>query len=416
LGPVVDAGGFSTGQIVPGNLLAERPGRGILVVAPQPFYQDRGTPIALRQVLEALSELGYPVDVLTFPVGQNVEVPGLRIFRTDNPFRFSHVAVGLSARKLLLDVSLIRALRERLRSGRYTCVHALEEAAFPAAVLARRHGVPFVYDMQSSLPEQLQQKWPFSMTPIRQLLDAAERWLLARANFVVSSAGLADRVARIAPNTRVREWCFPSHTGPADPARAVALRDEMGIGHETPVVLYSGTFESYQGLNELIQAVPRVLAHAPDATFVLVGGDRSNGFASNAAVVPLLESGRLRLIDRQPRAAIPAYHAMADVLVSPRAHGGNLPLKVFDYLAAGRPIVATDIPTHRTVLTDERAVLVAPESQALAEGILSLLGQPERSERLARAASRYAREHLGWDAFVHSVGEIYEEVHSLAAR
>jgi glycosyltransferase involved in cell wall biosynthesis len=154
----------------------------------------------------------------------------------------------------------------------------------------------------------------------------------------------------------------------------------------------------------------------PDATFVLVGGDRANGFGSNPAVVPLLESGRLRLIDRQPRAAIPAYHAMADVLVSPRAHGGNLPLKVFDYLAAGRPIVATDIPTHRTVLNEERAVLVAPESQALAGGILSLLEQPERAERLARAASGYAREHLGWDAFVHSVGEIYEEVHSLAAR
>jgi glycosyltransferase involved in cell wall biosynthesis len=121
-------------------------------------------------------------------------------------------------------------------------------------------------------------------------------------------------------------------------------------------------------------------------------------------------------VERQPREAMAAYLALADVLVSPRAYGGNLPLKVFDYLAAGRPIVATDIPTHRTVLTDERAVLVAPESQALAEGILSLLGQPERSERLARAASRYAREHLGWDAFVHSVGEIYEEVHSLAAR
>jgi glycosyltransferase involved in cell wall biosynthesis len=270
--------------------------------------------------------------------------------------------------------------------------------------------------MQSSLPEQLQQRWPFSLGPVRLFLEAAERWLLTRADFVVSSAGLADRVARIAPRAQVREWRFPSHAGSAEPAGAPALREELGIDHEAPVVLYSGTFELYQGLTELIQAVPRVLAHVPDTTFVLVGGDRANGFASNAAVGPLLESGRLRLIDRQPRAAIPAYHAMADVLVSPRSYGGNLPLKVFDYLAAGRPIVATDIPTHRTVLTEQRAVLVAPESEALAEGILSVLTQPERAERIARAARLYAREHLGWDAFVRSVGTIYEEVHSLAAR
>ena len=87
--------------------------RRVLVVAPQPFYQDRGTPIALRQVLEALSGLGYQVDVLTFPVGQDIELPGVRIFRAGNPFRIRGVPVGLSARKLLLDLSLVAALRSR---------------------------------------------------------------------------------------------------------------------------------------------------------------------------------------------------------------------------------------------------------------------------------------------------------------
>ncbi|MEZ0333229.1 MAG: glycosyltransferase, partial [Gemmatimonadales bacterium] len=197
-------------------------------MAPQPFYQDRGTPIALRQVLEALSELGHRVDLLTFPVGQDIKLPGLRILRTANPFGFSRVPIGLSPQKLLLDVSLIRALRNLLRGERYACVHALEEAAFPAAVLTRRNGIPLLYDMQSSLPEQLQQRWPFGMTPIRQSLDAAERWLLTRADYVVSSAGLAERVGRIAPMTPVREWRFPSHPVAADPAGALALRDELG--------------------------------------------------------------------------------------------------------------------------------------------------------------------------------------------
>ena len=91
------------------------------------------------------------------------------------------------------------------------------------------------------------------------------------------------------------------------------------------------------------------------------------------------------------------------MLVSPRAYGGNLPLKIFDYLAAGRPIVATDIPTHRTVLTEERAVLVAPRTDALAEGILAVLGDPARAGAWRTAARSYAQTHFGWSRFVDSV-------------
>jgi glycosyltransferase involved in cell wall biosynthesis len=102
---------------------------------------------------------------------------------------------------------------------------------------------------------------------------------------------------------------------------------------------------------------------------------------------------------------------MADVLVSPRSYGGNLPLKVFDYLAAGRPIVATDLPTHRTVLSEDRAVLVEPETGAIAEGLLAVLRDPEQAARLADAARRYAEEHLAWNTWVRCVGQLYADVH-----
>ena len=88
-----------------GSVAQSRVGR-ILVVAPQPFYEDRGTPIAVRQVLEALSELGRPVDLLTFPIGSDVAIRGLRIFRSANPFGFQRVPIGLSIRKVILDLPL----------------------------------------------------------------------------------------------------------------------------------------------------------------------------------------------------------------------------------------------------------------------------------------------------------------------
>jgi glycosyltransferase involved in cell wall biosynthesis len=390
--------------------IAEPLRRRVLFVAPQPFYEDRGTPIAVRQVLLALGELGYAVDLLTYPVGSDVTIPGLRIFRGANPFGIRSVPVGLSMQKLLLDLSLAAALRAHLRSQSYSCVHAVEEMAFPAALLGRRYGVPVLYDMQSSLPEQLAGRAVFGWAPIRRVLERMERWLIDRADLIVSSAGLACRVQRAAPNALLREWHFPSAPVEARPTDVGALRERLGLPAEQPVILYSGTFEAYQGLPDLIAAIPLVRAQVPNATFVLVGADRANGLATQDDVEALVRSGALRIVERQPRAEMAAYLAMADVLVSPRAYGGNLPLKIFDYLAAGRPIVATDIPTHRTVLTEDRAVLVPPRTDALAGGILALLQDELRAARLSRAARAYADEHLGWEPFVESVAAIYDEV------
>jgi len=388
--------------------VADPPTRRILVVAPQPFYQDRGTPIAIRQVLLALSELGRSVDVLTYPIGMGVDIPGVRIFRSANPLRFESVSIGLSARKVVLDLTLTMALRSLLARERYACVHAVEEAAFPAAIFARQRGIPLLYDMQSSMAEQLSQLGPLNLRPTRWMLGVAERWLLTQADIVVTSAGLAPRVRRMVPQSTVREWHFPSAPTGADPREVARLRQSLGLGPRDRVVLYSGTFEAYQGLPELIGAIPLVRQRVPEVTFVFVGAEPSEPELATAA--PHIESGALRVLDRQPRHEMPAFLAMADVLVSARAYGGNLPLKIFDYLAASRPIVATDIPTHRTVLSEERAVLVAPRTDALAEGILGVLADPERAQRLAAAGRQYAKTHLGWGRFVQAVSELYDDV------
>ena len=356
--------------------VVDRPIPRILAVAPQPFYQDRGTPIALRQVLQALSELGRPVDLVTYPVGEDVALPGLRIFRSANPLRYQSVPVGFSLRKIILDLPLTAAVRRRLARERYTCIHAVEEAAFPAALLAEAYRTP----------------------------------LLRRATLVVTSAGLAERVGQAAPSVPVREWHFPSAPAEVDAERVAALRATLGLSPAQPVVLYSGTFEAYQGLAELIGAIPLVHARMPDARFVFVGAEDGDALFADGPGAALAESGVLRVVERQPRADMPAFLALADVLVSARAYGGNLPLKIFDYLAAGRPIVATDIPTHRTVLSEERAVLVEPTAAAIAAGILGVLGDSGRARRLAAAARAHAKNHFGWGRFVDSVDALYAEV------
>jgi glycosyltransferase involved in cell wall biosynthesis len=257
--------------------------RRILLVAPQPFYQDRGTPIAVRQVLEALGETGGRVDLLTYPIGEDVAMAHVRLMRAGNPFGVHTVPIGFSFRKVLLDAPLTAALAARVRGGAYTCIHAVEEAVFPAIVLGRAHRVPVLYDMQSSLPEHLQRRRLFRFPLIQRAVRAAERWALERADLVVCSAGLADRVRRLAPARRVREWHFPS--APAEPVREdrALLRRALELPADDPIVLYSGNFEAYQGIPNLLEAVSLVREQEPRATFLLVGAENGRTLAEYRA-------------------------------------------------------------------------------------------------------------------------------------
>ena len=395
-----------------GSIDIQRPGkarttpRRVLVVAPQPFYEDRGTPIAVRQAVEALSELGATVDLLTFPVGRDVSARGLTIHRSPNPLRIRNVPIGFSLRKVALDLGLTLPLRRLLARHDYWCIHAVEEAAFLAVALRGRSGPPVIYDMQSSLAEQMADLPLLGLPPMPSLFTAMERWLLARVDVVACSAGLAPRVRRVCPEATVREWMYPGRHAPPHADDVARVRKQLELSDDARVITYTGSFEPYQGLPLIIDAIPHVRRLVPEAVFVLVGGSRMNGRPHPV----LVEHGEaIRIVPRQPRELIPAYLAQADVVLSTRAYGGNAPLKVFDYLAAGRPIVATEGPAHRRVLSDETALLVEPEPVRIAEGIVSLLRDRDRASTLAEAGLRYADRHLSWNGFLASVESLYED-------
>jgi glycosyltransferase involved in cell wall biosynthesis len=175
-------------------------------------------------------------------------------------------------------------------------------------------------------------------------------------------------------------------------------------------VLYSGTFEPYQGLDHLIQAIPAVVASHPDVVFVLVGATRDSDLAEDARVRKLVEDGRLHILPRQARHTIPSFLAMADVLVSSRSYGDNVPLKIFDYMAAGKPIVATDIKAHRAVLDRDCAVLVEVSGQALADGIKRVLADASLAEALAERALLRSGRGVSGESFDRLIASVYARI------
>jgi glycosyltransferase involved in cell wall biosynthesis len=379
----------------------------ILLVVPQPFYEDRGTPIAIRQVLEVLSVLGEEVDLLTFPLGQDLSLPGLRIHRPSLGFRPKHVPIGFSLKKLLLDVALTVALLRRLDPALHKMVHAVEEAAFPAVVLGRWRGVPVIYDMHSSLPEQLIKTATFRPIWVQRALRVCERWLIRRADLVVCSAGLADLVLRADRAARVREWIFPGQIDVAAPDTVARLKRELELAPAARVILYTGNFASYQGVPLLLDAAPLVLARVPEAVFLLIGTTSDREFVLDGNAAEMVRAGTLKILGRVPRSALGSYLGVADVVVSPRTEGSNLPLKVFDYMAAARPIVATDLPAHRNVLSEETALLVPPTRAAISDAIVRLLREPQLAARLAAAARARLDDRYNEAAFRGLVADIY---------
>jgi glycosyltransferase involved in cell wall biosynthesis len=384
----------------------------ILMIAPQPFYEDRGTPIVLRRVLQAISQCGYRVDLITFSPGAAVSIDGLRIFRVGKFLRIKNIPIGFSIKKLLLDMFLLPAILRRLRQQNYDCIHAVEEAAFLALLAASVHKIPLLYDMQSSLPEHLKDCKFFSFGPIQSLLRLFEKFLIQRVDLIACSTGLKEHVQRIAPKKPVSEWLYPTVDVMLPGVASGGPLLDLNIPTGGYVILYTGNFAAYQGVDRLVKAIPLVLEEIPKAIFVFVGSKTGED-------LPGLDTCRqsefaVRVVPRLPQEQMAGFLSLANVVVSPRLPIGNLPLKVFDYMASGKPIVATDSKAHRTVLHDDSAVLVEHKPEAFAAAIVKLYKNPALAERLARTAHQFALEDLGWDTFIGQVRKLYTEVRNAA--
>jgi len=166
------------------------------------------------------------------------------------------------------------------------------------------------------------------------------------------------------------------------------------------VILYTGTFEAYQGLDLLFEAMALVRARRADVRLLLAGGkpgqvERARDQARVAGIVEVAV-----FAGERPASAIPAYLLAADVLVSPRSKGTNTPLKIYQYLRSGKPIVATRLLTHTQVLSDDTAILTGASAAEFAEGILAALDNPVRAAAVGRRARELAETKYSYEAYL----------------
>lgn len=132
----------------------------VLFLAPQPFYQERGTPIAVGLAVRSLCELGHNVDLLVYHEGRPFDCPGLRLHRIPRVPGVHHVRPGFSGKKLICDVFMFFKALSLARRLRPDVVHAVEESVFMALAIRWLFRIPYIYDMDSSLPDQIVERYP----------------------------------------------------------------------------------------------------------------------------------------------------------------------------------------------------------------------------------------------------------------
>lgn len=408
----------------------------ILIVAPQPFYQERGTPIAVRLLAESLCELGHEVDLLVYHAGADVAIPGLKLVRAARPFGVRHVPIGPSWQKLPCDAMLVAKMIGLLLRNRYDVVHAVEEAVFPAALLValgnavgRCRGVlgadgacvKLVYDMDSSLSDQLIEKWARLRT-LRAAFRAFERFAVRRAAVVL--AVCEDLAAKVRPwSDAGRVYVLPDvplTSGPleedvetlraetvpkpaAEPASACAAESEAGSG---VLALYVGNLERYQGIELLLDAIACLPPELPLYTAV-IGGDMASVKRYRTLANELGVSRRVRFLGARPVRNLHAYLAQADILVSPRILGENTPMKIYSYMQSGKAIVATNIRSHTQALDADTALLATPDPPAFAAALERVARDAELRGRLGAAARAKAEREYSLPVYRRKLASAY---------
>lgn len=390
----------------------------VLFLAPQPFFQERGTPIAVKMALEALTSAGGEqgvdaITLVTYPEGEDVQIPGVTIDRVRTPRWLHGVGPGASWRKIGCDFLLalkVFSLLWRNRKNQFALIHAIEESVFIALFAKMAFGVRYIYDMDSSLSLQLTEQWKW-LRPLRSAFEFLEGIAIRHS---IAVAPVCNSLQEIAVRqgarsiTMLRDVSILIDDPEAPSSRTI--RGEMGIPDDGLAITYVGNLEAYQGVDLLVESFAQISGSFPLARLVIVGGREQHRIELELLARKIGIDDKVTFLGPRPIKHLAAYLRASDILAAPRTRGNNTPMKVYSYLHSGRVLIATRLPTHTQVLDDEICVLVEPSPREFGAGLASLLSDAELRLRLGSSAAVRAEAQFTPAAFKEQLSILYKNV------
>ncbi|EIZ78415.1 group 1 glycosyl transferase [Novosphingobium sp. Rr 2-17] len=382
-----------------------------------------------RAILKAQAALGLEVRGVTGPrynaMASGAQEPeehdGLLFHRTA-PMTAGSVPLLREWREIAHFAAAIERVVEQWRPD---VLHAHSPVLCGEAALrvARKHGIPLVYEIRAFWEDAAVGNGTGGEGSLKyRLTRGLENHVVRKADAVVTICqGLRqDLIARGVPESKIT--VMPNGVDlelfGTPPARDSALARELGfenVDRPCPVIGFIGSFYDYEGLDDLIAAMPLLIERQPDAKLLLVGGGpREEALRAQAAASPAADA--IRFIGRVPHHEVERYYALADVMAYPRKKSRLTdlvtPLKPLEAMAQGKLVAASDVGGHRELITQGvTGTLFTPDDPAAcATALAELLTQRDGWDAMRDAAREHVRTRHDWARNAVRYPDVYQMV------
>lgn len=377
------------------------------MVAPTPFFADRGCHVRIYEEARALTDLGHEVLIATYHLGR--DLPGIATRRNVRVPWYGKLSAGPSWHKPYLDMLLFFTTLRAARQFKPHVIHAhLHEGAFIALLLKKFLSLPLVFDCQGSLTAEIvDHGFIRKGSGLFRLFAFLERFINRRADFIVTSSGPGARAL-------TEEWgiaedkVLPLIDGVNSSEFRLFPRQEcrraLDLPADVTIAVFLGVLNRYQGVDHLLEAVRLLRAGGSRIHFLIMGfpEDRYRRMAESMGIADAVTfTGK---IDYE---RAPLYLCAGDLALSPKISLTEANGKLFNYMACGLPTVVFDTPINREILGDAGVYAQFGDSADFALKIAELAADPRERDRLAAMLRERSVTEHSWLSRGKKLVELY---------
>jgi glycosyltransferase involved in cell wall biosynthesis len=385
------------------------------MIAPTPFFADRGCHVHIAEQAAALQRLGHQVLIVTYGLGR--DVPGLSIERTLSVPWYRKLGPGPSWHKFYMDGALLLRALWSARRFKPSIVHAhLHEGCVIGKVVARVYRLPLLFDVQGSLTGELvaHSFWPAKFAWQRRAWRALERWIdhLADGLALQSTEMHRELTQKFAVTPAQMTMAYDGVNVHAfrPGERDASLVRELAIPPEAlgKVIVYLGGLSPHKGVDVLLEAFAIIARRMPEAFLLVMGYPGEEAYRQKIAALGL--EARVRVLGQIAYETTPRYLALGDIAVAPKRTQTEANGKIYNYMAMGLPTVAFDTVVNRDIL-GELGVYTHPlqNAEGLAQAILALMSDDSRRRHLAAQVRAKAVADYSWDDVAARLIKAYQQ-------
>lgn len=380
------------------------------MLAPTPYFSDRGCHVRIYEEARALRSLGHDVRIVTYHLGR--DMPDIQTIRILQIPWYSRLEAGPSLHKLYLDALMFIKAAMLIPDFRPDLIHAhLHEGAFIGYFLKKLSGLPLVLDYQGSLTGECIDHGFFSASSrVASLFRMIERMINGFADRIITSSSAAT--AELVNSWGVQSQYVTPLIDAVDtdvffPNTDQQIREALGISPSAFVVTYLGILSRYQGTDLLLDCIEQLKRDGIKVIFLIMGFPEEQ-YRSEARARGLSEM--IHFTGKVDYKEAPLLLSAADIAVTPKLSLTEANGKIFNYMACGLPVVAFDTPVNREVLGNTGIYARYGDAGDMAAKIADLYAVSEtRSFFSKQVRSKAVREH-SWNSRGKQLFEVYRSI------